>query len=132
VVINILFLIFAPMVLFDKGSVPAERFEAQPERPSEISVPGKNEKPIPSATRTVPVTANRQADGTEKSTSETAAGADSMKNIVSENPLEKDAMRILADATETNRLLAEQLVKQGGGVTNAGLDSRNGGEENAG
>jgi hypothetical protein len=133
VIINILFLIFAPMVLFDKSSVPAAPVEAAPaDKPAAIS-PSSSDKPASPQSRPEGAASRPSAisEAETKIPNDTPAGKIS-GDSVSDNPLERDAIKIAANLSETNRILAEQLQKQGGGEINAKLDSGNGGKENAG
>jgi len=132
VVINILFLIFAPMILFDKSSIPASSIETAADIPLERTASEKDGKPVSSeGKKPITTAASRPTTAAEtKTASETAAGP--VIDTVSENPFEKDALKVVADLAQSNRLLTERVLKQDGGENSAKLDSGNGGKENAG
>lgn len=116
VVVNLLFLMFAQMVNFDKESVPAVPAGTTTGKPEEKPDSGmgrtisQNQRSAAAVSR--PASETNTTKEIEPSAVEPAAGS------VSENPLENDTLKMMADLTHTNRILAEQLQQKQGGEAN--------------
>lgn len=125
VIINILFLIFAPMILFDKSMQPMINEPSQPAISAEKPAVATSRPDAPSFR---PAAASRPETTETKDTANSTTVSSPVTESVSENPLERDALKVIADLTHTNRLLAEQAVnKDGGDNKNAGISGRNDG-----